>query len=83
MFKFEFSRPEGTVEWLVCLRQRVGNNEVPVASFIGEGMQIVMVGSFNEKDLKLWEKRQKEKMEIETRVEVKKKDDVVRVKAVN
>ncbi|MCG2617842.1 hypothetical protein LZZ85_26310 [Terrimonas sp. NA20] len=81
VFDFLFKRPAGTVEWLVCLRQRLGFNEEAIPNFRGEGMQIVLAGSFEDKDLKLWEKRQKEKMEAETMVEGKRKENVVRVKA--
>ncbi|MBO9573677.1 MAG: hypothetical protein J7497_15930, partial [Chitinophagaceae bacterium] len=81
VFDFKLKRPADTMDWLVCLRQRVGNNEEPIPTFRGEGMQIVLAGSFEKKNLELWEKRKKEMEEAAKVVEKKKKVDVERVKA--
>ncbi len=80
VFDFTFKRPAGTMEWLVCLRQRAGYNEKEIPNLKGEGMQIVMVGSCDKKSLELWETWKKEKEESGKVVE-RKKVDVVRVKA--
>jgi hypothetical protein len=79
-FDFEFKRPAKTREWLVCLRLQVGFNEEPIDVFSAEGMQLVLAGSFEKKDLALWEKKQEEKMREEESVDTKKKENVKRVK---
>ena len=59
---FEFDTLAGTTHWLACVRQRLGGGEkkiVPVETFAGEGMQLVEVGSYDKKELKLLAQEQK------------------------
>jgi hypothetical protein len=49
-FEFLFSRPAGATHWLVCLRLRLGVDEMAIGAFAGEGMQIAEVGSFDKKE---------------------------------
>jgi hypothetical protein len=81
-FDFQFTRPAGTVHWLVCLKQQAGINEEPIPSFCAEGMQIVAVGTFDKKDLALLEKREEEKRaQAEKNAVTKGEEQIVRVKA--
>jgi hypothetical protein len=81
-FEFEFKPPVDTEDWLVCLKQKVGFDEKAIDLFVGEGMQIVLAGSFDKKSLELLDKRKKEKeIEAEKSERVNDKTDVVRVKA--
>ena len=81
-FEFEFKRPAGTVHWLVCLKQQTGFNEEPILSMVGTGMQIVCAGTFDKKDIELFNKRKKEKAaQAEKLVATQKQEEVTRVKA--
>jgi hypothetical protein len=81
-FEFQFSRPAGTVHWLVCVKQQVGVNEEPIPSFCGEGMQIISVGTFDKKDLALLTKRKEEEMAQAAKAAAKKdQEQIIRVKA--
>ncbi|MBO9658978.1 MAG: hypothetical protein J7527_09145 [Chitinophagaceae bacterium] len=81
-FEFNFDRVEGTVEWLVCLKIKLGVDKKPISALIAEGMQIISAGSFNKKDIALWAKREKERKEEERVVPVKADDDAMRVQAI-
>jgi hypothetical protein len=76
----DFKRPDNTVEWLVCLKQTLGVDGKRLQAFVGEGMRIVLAGSFDKKDLELWEKRKAERLKEEKGVE-KREKEVERVKA--
>jgi|SRR6218665_354787 len=81
-FEFEFKRPAETEDWLVCLKQKVGFDEKAIDIFVGEGMQIVLAGSFDKKSLELLEKRKKEKIKERQKYDNRDKtEDVVRVRA--
>lgn len=81
-FEFSFPRPAGTLHWLLCLRQCLGDNERETDTRATEGIQIIEAGSFDKKEQALLlaraaakeEKRKKERLP-------KPKEEVVRVKA--
>jgi len=81
-FEFMFPKPTGTTHWLLCLRQRLGVNEVELNSMKGEGMQVVEVGTFDKKEQALWDKLIAEREEKRLRDSVRKPEkELVRVKA--
>ena len=81
-FEFAFPKPAGTTHWLLCLRQCLGVNETELPSLKGEGMQIVEVGTFDKKELALWEKQIAEEEKRRQYKSAKKPEvEVVRVKA--
>src|SRR5688572_7642986 len=55
-FEFTFKVPAGIEHWLLCLRQQLGVDELPVELLKGESMQIVEVGTMNKKDMELLDK---------------------------
>jgi hypothetical protein len=81
-FEFVFTRPAGTVHWLVVVKQQAGLKEEPVNSFVGEGMRIISAGTFDKKDLALLDKRKEEEMAKETKEPRRKTEEqIIRVKA--
>lgn len=81
-FDFQFTRPAGTVNWLVCLKQQAGINEEPIPSFHAEGMKIVSIGTFDKKELVLLAKKEEEESAGAKKAAAKKvQEQIVRVKA--
>ena len=81
-FDFQFARPAGTVNWLVCLKQQAGTNEEPIPSFCAEGMKIVSAWTSDKKDLALLSEREEEERIKAIKAAAKKKQElIVRVKA--
>lgn len=74
-FKYQFDLPKNTMEWLVCVRQILGVDEERIEAFVAEGMQIVLVGTSNKKDLALYEQKKKEAAELLKKSSRKKKKD--------
>lgn len=50
VFDFVFERPAGAIHWMVCVRIRLGHNEVEEESFLAEGIQIIASGSFDKRE---------------------------------
>lgn len=50
VFDFVFKRAAGAIHWMVCVRIRLGHNEVEEESFLAEGMQIIAAGSFDKRE---------------------------------
>jgi hypothetical protein len=81
-FEFLFTRPAGTVHWLLCVKQQVGSNEQAIESFRGEGMQIVAAGSFNKKDMAILTERKEQAMAQAAKERAKNdREQIIRVKA--
>lgn len=82
-FEYKFDCPENAEEWLVCVHQILGINEERIEAFVAEGMQVVLAGTFNKKDLALYEQRKKEAAASRKRsMRKKKKDDEERVQPI-
>ncbi|OQP65701.1 hypothetical protein [Niastella populi] len=81
-FDFGFTRPAGTVHWLVCLKQQLGINEEPVPTFRAEGMMIMSAWTSDKKDLALLAKKEEEESAKAEKAATKKvQEQIVRVKA--
>jgi hypothetical protein len=81
-FEFEFDKPTGIKQWLLCVRIRLGINEKEIEANVAEGIQFADAGSFDKQDLALMEnmKTEKEAQRLRNRV-AKPVEEVVRVKA--
>jgi hypothetical protein len=82
VFDFVFSRPTGAMHWMVCVRIRLGRNEVDEESFLADGMQIIDTGSFDKREQEwLLARNQLKQKPVggHTKLPVK----IVRVKATN
>jgi hypothetical protein len=80
-FEFFFSKPPGTKEWLVCIRQQLGIKEQPLIFFPAIGMQITEVGSFDKKEQALMDNRKTVNAKTSFQVKVRKENEILRVKA--
>lgn len=58
-FEFVFPKSMKPVHWLLCVRVILGNNKRRVEAFVGEGMQIPDVGTFDKKDAIILAERRK------------------------
>jgi hypothetical protein len=77
-FEFQFTRPAGTVHWLLCLRQQLLVDDKNVEAFVGEAMQIIDAGTFDKKDEELLAKREADKVkEMAMRRNRKKEEEAV------
>jgi hypothetical protein len=76
-FEFTFKAPSRTEHWVLCLRQRLGVDDMPVEKLKGEGMQIVEVGTKNKKDMELLNEMKEKSINKST---VRSEAKVVRVK---
>ena len=77
LFEFTFKAPARTEHWMLCLRQQLGVDEIPVETLKGEGMQIVEVGTTNKKDMELLNEMKEKNVKKKT---VSSEVKVVRVK---
>lgn len=59
-FDIDFQRPDGTTDYLVCVRESLGMNGREYKEMGTQGMLVAEVGSFNKKSKKLLEGRRKE-----------------------
>lgn len=80
-FEFSFPRPAGMVHWMLGLRQRLGVNKEVLTAQRTEGMQVVDVGSLEERDWGLVRKREEEVGRQQRKVSGVKEVEVVRVEA--
>jgi hypothetical protein len=82
-FGYQFDLPESAEEWLVCVHQILGVDGERIEAFVAEGMQLVLAGTSNRKDLALYEQRKKEAAALRERsMKKKKKDDEERVQPI-
>ncbi|MEO8771777.1 MAG: hypothetical protein ABI402_16900 [Ferruginibacter sp.] len=58
-FEFIFPKPAKPTHWLLCVRVILGIDKRRVEAFVGEGMQVFDVGTFDKKDAELLKERQK------------------------
>jgi hypothetical protein len=56
VFEFEFERPAASKHWLLCVQVLLGKNEERIENMKAEGMQVIDAGSFDKRDLALFEK---------------------------
>jgi hypothetical protein len=82
VFDFVFKRPARAIHWMVCLRIRLGRNEVDEESFLADGMQIIDTGSFDKREQE-WLLARKQDQQKQVSKPVKKAVKIVRVKASN
>lgn len=80
IFDFEFDLPKGTQHWLLCLHQRVSKNDKASDNKADRAMQIREAGTLLKSDLALLKERG-EVTGSNVKVENKKKEEKVRVKA--
>jgi hypothetical protein len=78
-FDFEFSKPQGTTHWLLCIRQMYGLNQQRLRNYASESMYIADAGTFDKKEQELLEKTLEERSKKRTPFETE-SDDVKRVK---
>jgi hypothetical protein len=57
---FVFPKDASVVEWLLCVRRRMGLNKEEMSDYASQGMQIVESGSFDKKDHALLMKRRQQ-----------------------
>ena len=77
-FEFEFPVAPGRLDWVVCLRQRLGKDQIAIDTMSTEGMAIVNVGTNDKKQLALIEKEKNAEKKAAGR---KKREEPERVKA--
>ena len=82
VFDFFFARPKGAIHWMVCVRIRLGRNEVAGESFLADGMQVTDAGSFDKAEQE-WLMRQQERKGKPPGNTKKPPVNIVRVKASN
>jgi hypothetical protein len=79
VIELEFQRPAGVVHWMLCLRQRLGKSGEVITAQRADAMQVVEVGSLDEKDHALLKKREEEAKKEQGKGIAVKEVEVVRV----
>jgi hypothetical protein len=82
VFEFDFIRTAVALHWMVCVRIRLGRNEVPAASFKADGMQIIDAGSFDKRE-QAWLLAYRQKNEKPVARTAKAPVNIIRVKPVD
>lgn len=59
VYDINFPLPDGTTDWMVCVRESLGVNDYEYDELGTQGMLVLEVGSFNKKSQKLLEERRK------------------------
>lgn len=81
-FDFFFDKAAGAIHWMVCVRIRLGRDEVAEESFKADGMQVVDSGSFDKREQEwLLARNQTKQKPVGGRAKLPVK--IVRVKASN
>lgn len=83
VFEFNFTIPQGTQHWLLCLRQQLGIGQQDLAYYAAQAVQIWEVGSFDKADMAILDTRKLEAAAITTtKVPRKSLQEMGRVEAV-
>ena len=78
-YDFEFKKPEGTINWLLCIRQMIGLDKKRLGTFASESMYIAEIGTFDKKEQTLLEKTLEERSKKQRAIN-RESDEVERVK---